>query len=390
MSFFEKAGSKKSDIWLSVLFFGLLLIGFVILTSSSIGIGDKIMGDKYYYMKQQFIKGIIPAVAIFLFFSYFNYKKVKRLSTILFFVSLFLLVAVLIMGMASGGSRSWIDIGIFSFQPSEIAKIAQVVFLAAFFEKMGKNIKDKKDGLVPYLLIIGIPFLLILLQPDLGTLSIFFVICIAMFFVAGGRITHVISICLITILMGAIVLKVDNGTRLERIDVFFHPEKYSTQGDGYHINQAMIAVGTGGMFGRGFGRSVQKFSYLPQVIGDSIFAVMAEEFGFILTSVILGLYFFMLYRFVLVAKQAPDNFSKYFVIGVAVWIGTQVFINVGAMIRLFPLTGVPLPFVSWGSTSMWVLAAACGIVSNISRYSEISNDGRLVKKRNTILLTREK
>lgn len=390
MKFFEKVKDKKADKLFVTLFFTLIVIGFVALWSSSFVIAENATGDKYYYIKQQLIKGIIPSILLFFYFSFLNYKNVRKYSRVIYLVSIVLLVLVLVMGFASGGSRSWIDLKIFSFQPSEIAKVAMIIFLAYFFEKQDKNIRNFKGGFANFLIVCGIPFILILLQPDLGTLIIFFVVCLIMSFAANARVKHLAILLAIVAVFVSIFLKLDQGTRLERIDIFLHPEKYSSQGEGYHINQALIAVGTGGWLGKGIGKSVQKFSYLPQVIADSIFAVMAEELGFIFISVVVIIFFLFIYRCLKIANTAPDNFSKYFAIGFASWIGIQVFVNVGAMIRLSPLTGVTLPFISYGSTSMWVLAIGAGIVANISRYCEENRDGKLVnKKRSNVLILKE-
>lgn len=381
MKFLEKVKNKKADKIFTALFFILMGIGFVSLWSSSIVIAEKVSGDKFFYIKSQLIKGILPSILLFFVFSFLNYKKIRKFSKIIYFISIILLILVLVIGLASGGSKSWIDLSFFSFQPSEIAKISIIIFLAYFFEKADKNIQNLKGGFYNFLILCGIPFVLILLQPDLGTLMIFFIVCLIMAFVAKVKIRHLLALLSVVTVIVVLFLKVDKGTRFERVDIFLNPEKYSSQGEGYHIDQALIAVGTGGVFGKGIGKSVQKFSYLPQVIADSIFAVMAEELGFIFITAIMGVFFMFIYRCINIAKNAPDNFSRYFIIGFSGWIAMQVFVNVGAMIRLSPLTGVTLPFISYGSTSMWVVAIGSGIVSNISRYSEENNDGKLVNKK---------
>lgn len=385
MTIIEKVKNKGPNLLFLGLFFLLIIVGLVVLWSASVVKGEVEYADKYYFVKQQLIKGIIPGIVIFFGFYFIKYKNIKKYVGVLFLVSCVLLILVLIMGTEIGGSRSWLFLasGLPGFQPSEIIKLAQIAFLAMYFEKIDKNIKTVNEGLLPFLFIFGIPAFLIFLQPDLGTLIIFFAICISMFFSAGAKIRHVASIVLITLLAVFIMLKIDKGTRLERIDIFLNPEKYSEQGDGYHIKQSLIAVGSGGILGRGIGKSVQKFSYLPEVVGDSIFAIMAEELGFIMTSAVLFLFFMFLYQCVKIAKRAPDKFSSYFVIGFVSWIGFQVFVNVGAMIRLSPLTGVPLPFMSLGGTSMWVICAACGTIFNISKYT-VEEEGSQKKKRSIL------
>ena len=390
MDIFKEAKDKKADTLFVVLFFLLVIIGFIALWSSSFVLAEKVTGDKYYYIKQHLIKGTIPSIILFSFFSFLNYKQVRKYSKLIYFVSVGLLILVLIIGFASGGSRSWIDLKLFSFQPSEIAKVAIIVFLAYFFEKQGKNIQNLKGGFLNFIILSGIPLILILLQPDLGTLIIFSVICFVMAFSAKARISHLAMLLAVVVIAVMVFLKVDTGTRLERIDIFLHPDKYSTQGEGYHINQALIAVGTGGWVGRGIGKSIQKYSYLPQVMTDSIFAVIAEEAGFIFTSLFLVIFFLFINKILSISKNAPDDFSKYFTAGFASWMAFQCFVNIGAMIRLSPLTGVTLPLISYGATSMWVIAIGAGITSNISRHCKETKEGRMVNKnRNNILILKE-
>lgn len=397
MNLLKKIEKHNINYTLLALFVSIVLIGFVMLFSSSIIIADKKFDDKYYFIKHQLFFAIIPSLILFISFGFVNYKIFKKNYLTIFGLSLLLLVAVLIPGIgeAHGGARSWIGIGPIPFQPSEIMKFSLIIFLAAVFEKLGRDIKDFKQGFIPYVVIFGVIGVLLLMQPDLGTLSILYIISLAIYFVAGGRKRHVLLWLFVSFLALLLFLKIDQGlsggVRTTRINLFLHPENYSVRDEGYHVNQAMIAVGSGGLFGRGIGNSVQKFSYLPEVIADSIFAVIAEELGFILSMGFLSLYFFFLYNSLSVAKNAPDNFSKYFIVGVVTWIGFQVFVNIGAMIRLYPLTGVPLPLVSYGGTSMWVMSVACGIILNISRYSSNSSEklGNISNRKSRVLINKD-
>lgn len=387
MNFLKKLQKHNINYTLLALFISILIVGFVMLFSSSIIISDKKFDDKYYLIKHQLFYGIIPALIIFLSFSFIDYKLIKKYYLVIFGVSFLLLILVLIpgIGQVHGGARSWIGIGPIPFQPAEIMKFSLIIFLSVVFEKLGREIKDFKTGFIPYITVFGVVALLLLMQPDLGTLTILYVISLAVYITAGGSKLHVFGLMVFSALALFVFLQTGNGAvRNVRIDIFFHPEKYSNKNEGYHVNQAMIAVGTGGVFGKGIGNSVQKFSYLPEVIADSIFAVIAEELGFVLTTGFLALYFFFLYNCLTVAKNAPDPFSRYFVAGVVGWIGFQIFVNVGAMLRLMPLTGVPLPLVSYGSTSMWVLAVACGVVLNISRYAKVDDNGSMERKSKVI------
>lgn len=399
MNLLKKIEKHNINYTLLILFLLIVVVGFVMLFSSSIIIAEKKTGDQFYYIKHQLFAGIIPSIILFLFFSFkLNYKIVKKFYLIVFLLSFLFLIAVLIpgIGSASGGARSWIYVfDLFSFQPAEVMKIALIVLFAVVFEKLGsEDIKDFKQGFIPFVVVLILVGFLLLLQPDLGTLSIIFVISFVMFFIAGGKIRHLLSLLVFSIAILALFLKIDQsltgGIRTTRIRLFLNPEQYSKRNEGYHINQAMIAVGTGGLFGRGIGNSVQKFSYLPEVMADSIFAVIAEELGFVLTSIFLFLYFYFIKECLSVAKNAPDDFSRFFVIGVVSWISFQVFVNVGAMVRLYPLTGVPLPLVSYGGTSMCIISTACGIIVNISKYSTPKEKlGENMERKSRVIINKE-
>lgn len=355
-------------------FFLILIIGIIALFSASLIYAEKKTGNQYFYIKGQILKGVIPSIILFLFFAYVvDYrKKVRKFSNIAFIGTIFLLILVLIpgIGMYYGGARSWLNLGFITFQPAEILKLTLIMFLSLFFEKNKDIVKEKWGGVWYYIILMFVIAILLLLQPDLGTLLIICVISFAIYFFAGMKGKIAIGLLGVASLALLIFLKIDNGVRTMRIDLWLHPDNYSKTDEGYQINQAMIAVGTGGIFGRGIMNSVEKFSYLPEVIADSIFAVIAEELGFVFTVMfILVPYFVLLWRMVKIIKGTNDSYGRYFIVGVVAWIGFQVFVNIGAMIRLCPLTGVPLPFISYGSTSMWVLSVACGIVANISKNS---------------------
>ena len=221
-----------------------------------------------------------------------------------------------------------------------------------------------------FLVYLGLVGGLIILQPDIGTLFIIILISLVVFYMAGARYKHLFYIMLAGA-AGFVVLIKAASYRLDRLTSFLHPS-VDPQGIGYHINQALLAVGSGGWFGLGLGHSEQKFQYLPEVAGDSIFAVIAEELGFVLILAVIVVFLWLFTRIMKVAKNAPDMYGNLIAVAVATWIVGQFFVNVAAMLRLMPLTGVPLPLISYGGTAMMTAMAGIGIVVNISRYTRVS------------------
>lgn len=359
----------------ALLFAGLLVFGLLMLASASWPLGfDRFYGNGYYFLVHQLLFGILPGAVGFLVAYFVPHEWYRKVALPMLAISLLLLVIVFIpgLGMEIKGSRSWIDLGLFSFQPSELVKFTFLVYLAAWLEgSMGKNVRDMTKGLAPFLVVLGVIMLLLLLQPDTGSMGIIVMMALAVYFVAGAPMKYfaffgVAGAALLWLLFTV------SPYRAERLTAFLHPE-LDKQGSGYQINQALLAIGSGGVLGRGYGHSLQKFQYLPEVAGDSIFAVIAEELGFVLTSAFVVLYVAMLFRGLVIAERAPDAFGTYLVVGVMAWLGIQAFVNIGAMVALLPLTGVPLPFVSYGGTALAISMAAVGVVLNVSKSSKEMN-----------------
>jgi cell division protein FtsW len=300
-----------------------------------------------------------------------NYQKLKKIAPFLLFASIILLITVFIpgLGVKYGGSQSWINLFGMSFQPSELVKLTFMLYLAGWLAKKGESgVRDFYYGFLPFLFLLGIVSGLMLLQPDLGTLSIIIFMCVAVFFASGARWKHVLGLIGAGILSILLLIKI-SPYRAARLTTFLHPE-LDPLGIGYHINQAFLAIGSGQWFGRGFGFSRQKFSYLPEVTGDSIFAVLSEELGFIFASLFILAFLFFTIRGFKIAKQAPDQFGTLLAIGITSWFAFQAFFNICSMIGLMPMTGVPLPFVSAGGSALAVAMAAVGILVNISRQQK--------------------
>ncbi|NOY35603.1 MAG: cell division protein FtsW, partial [bacterium] len=307
---------------------------------------------------------------IFLFLAYkIHYTKWKKFAVPIFIFSFLLtaLVFVPMVGFEHGGAKRWLVFGPVSFQPSEFLKFGFILYLASWISSRKKEINSFKFGFIPFLIITGFVGVLLVLEPDLGTLGVIAITSLAMFFVGGGKFSQVaIAVFLGMALLGGLVLIKPHA--MSRVMVFMDPS-YDPQGIGYQLRQSMIAIGSGGISGRGFGMSVQKFNYLPEPIGDSVFAVFAEEFGFAGSLFLIGLFLLFLYRGLFIASRAPDSFSGLFAFGIVILIVTQSFINIGSMIGILPLTGLPLIFVSQGGSALVVTLAEIGILLNISKYS---------------------
>ncbi len=345
----------------------LVLIGLVMLASASWPMGYDRFDDGYYFLKHQLIFGFLPGLIGCFVMMRLPYTYLRRFAPHMLGLSIVLLILVFIPGIGAefGTSHSWISLGSFSLQPSEIVKLTFLIYLAAWLESRSRvELRSVATGLAPFLTVLAVLALLLLLQPDTGTLGIIVLTAFAVYFVAGAPLRYLFALGGLGVGALALLLKY-SSYRAERILTFLHPE-LDPDGIGYHINQALLAIGSGGFFGRGYGHSLQKFQYLPEVAGDSIFAVLAEEFGFVLGSAFIILYITFLFRGLTIGDRAPDAFGKYLAIGIVVWFGVQAFVNIGAMVGIMPITGVPLPFVSYGGTALAVCLTAAGIVLNIS------------------------
>ena len=367
----RKARGTIDYIFLAVVA-AIILFGLIMLLSASAPSGYQQFSDSYYFVKHQFIFGFIPGLAGLFLFSRIPYTFWQKHAWNLLIISLILLVLVFIPGLSAGigSAHSWINVGgVFSVQPSEIVKLTFLFYLAAWLgQRDQRGMSDVNSSFIPFLLVLGSIMLLMILQPDIGTMSIIAAMSLVVYFVAGAPITYIIG--LVVAGFGALGLLITAAPyRAARFTTFLHPEM-DPQGIGYHINQALLALGSGGFFGLGYGRSRQKFQYLPEVSGDSIFAIIGEEMGFLIAVVTVGLFLLFLWKIVEIAKRAPDKFAKYVVVGIGAWIVIQAFVNIGSMVALMPITGVPLPFISYGGTSLAISMTAIGVVLNISKYSK--------------------
>lgn len=362
---------KRADRLFLLLFAVLLVFGLVMLASASAPMGYARFGDTYFFIKRQLLFGLVPGVFLFLILARLNYQILQKFSGVLYLLSLVLLVLVFIpgLGLVINGSRSWVSLMGFSFQPSEFAKLTVIIILAKLLSE-SRNIQDWKNGLMPILAMLIPAVLLIAAQPDVGTLSILVVIIFAMLYLAHTPKIYLFILGLLGV-VAFMALLWAAPYRVQRLTTFLHPE-LDPQGIGYQINQAYLAVGSGGFWGMGLGHSRQKFQYLPEVQADSIFAVIAEEMGLLITAGLVMLITALTLRGLKIAKGAPDQFGRLLGAGIMIWFIWQSFLNIGTIVGLLPLTGVPLPFISHGGSAMMIGLASIGIMASLSKESKIN------------------
>lgn len=358
--------SQKQQLDLLLLFVTLFLVvfGLLMVYDSSAIQGLKDFNDSLYYIRQQLVWVGLGVLSLF-FFTQFDYKKFRKLSVPLLFLSLLLLVGVFIpgLGVSGGGAHRWLKIGGITIQPAEIIKLTGVIFLASLFEK--------KVRLIPFLILMaGVTLVTAVLQKDLGSTIVFVAISALVYFAAGGSIWHFIGIIPLGII-SLLILILTSSYRSKRILAFLDPFS-DTQGFTYHISQVLIALGSGGLFGLGLGHSRQKFEYIPEVSTDSIFGIVGEELGFLGGSLVIILFVVLLIRGFKIAQNCQDNFGKILALGLTSWLGIQALINLSSMTALLPLTGVPLPFISYGGSALVANLTAVGILLNISRQNAVS------------------
>ena len=348
----------------------LIVVGLVMLFSASSVVSYARFGNTYHYLlRQVFALGI--GLVVFWIVSRIDYHWWKKFASFFLLFSLFLLILVFIPGIRAeyGTSRSWINIFGYSFQPAELVKISFLIYLSTWLEAKKGELSSLTGGIVPFLAILGLISLLMLAQPDLGTLFIIALTSFSVFFAAGGKVSHIFLTVLLAALALFVMLSLKSSYQSDRFRCYNDPQ-YSVRDKCYQINQSMIAVGSGGLFGRGLGESRQKFMYLPEVWGDSIFPIIAEETGFVFSTLLVLLYLFVFYRGLLIARGAPDIYGSSLAIGIVIWLAIQTFLNIGGMINLIPMTGVPLPFISAGGSATLSVLLAMGILVNISKQTK--------------------
>ena len=343
--------------------------GFLILASASGSLSERQFQVPYYYVFNQFIKGFLPGLLGFCIGLSIPYTFWRKAAVPLMLVSLVLMALVFMpsIGMSYGGATRWLSLGPITFQPSEILKLSLIMYLASWLESRRPVIQEYSATFIPFVIIMFVVAVFLGMQPDLGTLSIMCANAIFMYFVGGSRVSQIGALIVFGLIGFFAILQLMPYSR-DRIMVFLNPES-DPLGKGYQVNHAFIAIGSGGFWGRGVGESFEKYGFLPEPIGDSIFAVFAEEFGFIGSMVLILLFLVFIWRGLLIASGASNVFGKLLGTGIIVSIAVQAFVNIGANAGILPLTGVPLPFISYGGTSLTMSLLGVGILSNIAKQN---------------------
>nr|WP_256205210.1 stage V sporulation protein E [Piscibacillus halophilus] len=366
----NKKSESQMDYVLLAAILILLLIGVLMVYSASSVWSEYKFGDAFFYLKRQVLFAIVGLIGIWVMVKIPYFKWVNMAVTI-YIVCILLLVALFIpgIGMVRGGANSWIGVGAFSIQPSEFMKLGLILLFAKILPTRQHDLPFLFKGFFPMLGLIVFPFGLIMLQPDLGTGLVLVLTGMLLLFIAGAKISHFIGLAV----MGLVALAgliISAPYRISRIQAFLDPWE-DPLGDGFQIIQSLYAIGPGGLMGMGFGNSMQKYFYLPEPQTDFIFSVMAEELGLIGGSFILFLFFVIVWRGILIAVHSQDLSASLVAFGITSMIMVQVMINISVVIGLIPVTGITLPLLSYGGSSLTLTLVSFGILLNISRYATI-------------------
>lgn len=349
----------------------LVIAGFFIFSSASLGLLAR-NGARFSQVAfSQFFLGLFLGIIALLITLKIKHQFWRKHAFYIFIISVIAALLVFIpgLGLETNGARRWIDFGFITFQPAELLKIGFVIYFAAWLTNAKDKLHTIGHGIIPFIILLAITGGILFAQPDTGTFLVVLATGIAMFIAAGARWRDIFALGGIAAVSLSAFAYVYPYVK-DRILTFINPAS-DALGSGWQIKQSLIAIGSGEIFGRGFGQSVQKFQYLPEPVGDSIFAVAAEEFGFIGSILIIMLFLFLAFRGLKIAAKAHDNFSGLLVVGIVILIVSQSFINIGAMLGVMPLTGLPLLFISHGGSALLFALAEVGIVLNISKFKKI-------------------
>lgn len=356
-----KTQSQAIDKPLLFVVLGLVLFGLVMILNVSVVEAAKLFGDKFFFVKRQIIWAGL-GILLMSVLAAVPYRFFRGLAVPLFWATVGLLIAVLIPGIGTviSGARRWLELGPIVIQPSELAKPALIIYLAHIF--------SKQKSFLPFLFAVGLVLGLVIFEPDMGTGVVLGTVSLLLYFASGAPIAYFFAS--IPLLALAILgLALSSEYRKARLLTFLDPTT-DPLGASYHVRQIIIALGSGGLFGLGLGQSRQKYLFLPEPTTDSIFAIIGEELGFLGASLVLLAFLFLIWRGLRIALGTQDPFGRFLAVGITSWLGIQAFINLGAMVALVPLTGVPLPFLSYGGSSLVAGLAGIGIILNVSRYRQ--------------------
>lgn len=361
-----KSKQKHFDFGFLLIVLALIAFGLVMVFSSSSEAARVNHGDALYFIKRQTAWAIISIFCMFVT-SGIDYRRYKKLSKPAMGLAFILLVAVLIVGVEINGGKRWLDLKVIGFQPSEVAKLALILFFANGLSGNGKQLKRFGTGFLPYICILGIIAILLLAEPHMSATVVIVLIGVAMLFAAGAKISHLALIGSLGFGAG-IALIFSSPYRLQRLTSFQDPFK-DILGDGWQIVQSLYAIGSGGLFGVGFGRSRQKFLYIPEPHNDFIFSIICEELGYIGAVAVIFMFAILIFKSVMIAINAPDKFGSLVATGITTLVAVEMIINVLVVTSTMPVTGMALPFFSYGGTSLLMHAVAMGIMLNISKHT---------------------
>ena len=375
----KKVATKRKAVDFSLLMAALLLvfIGIIMVFSSSWPEGMQDFGSGYYFLKKQMISSSIGLIGLLICMN-IDYKLWKKYSVLVFIAAL-LLVGLLFtpLGIELKGARRWVNLGFTTFMPADAVKIGAIIFFSSFLSNKKEDIETLRQGTIPAFIFIGIACGAIYIQKDLGTTITLAGTLMAMFFVAGMKLSHLITLIVtgstaVTLIVMKALKSTDpkNSYRLRRIISFIDPFA-DRQGGGWQAVQSLYALGSGGLFGLGLGKSRQKFFYIPEPYNDFIFAIIGEELGFLGTFAVIILFLILIWRGVRIALTAKDSFGCYLATGITALVTIQTLIHIAVVTSSIPTTGITLPFISYGGTSLMIYMSAIGILLNISRYSDL-------------------
>jgi cell division protein FtsW len=359
-----KPRSDRLFFWIVI---SITLFGFFIFSSASLGLLNRDGANFSHVLIKQLII-LIGSLILFLVVSKIDYKYWRKFSPYILGIGVVLTLMVFIpgLGLTSGGARRWLVLGSWAFQPTEFLKFGAIIFLATWFSRSPQLTQSWQYGFTPFLVLMGAIGLILALQPDIDAIFLIFIAGLAMFYAAGAKWKQLGAILLIAIAAFGIIA-VNKPYILGRIKTFFNPNQ-NVLSASYQVNQSLIAVGSGGITGRGFGQSLQKFKYLPEPIGDSVFAVAAEEFGFIGCMVIIGLFLALTLSGLKIATRTTNTFGRLTIVGIVIMFIAGAFSNIASMLALIPLSGTPLIFISHGGTALVMALVQAGIILNISKH----------------------
>ncbi len=363
------ASKKPFDFWILFTVLILLALGTVMVFSAGAPYAyNWFKGDTYFFLKKQ-LKLLPVGFAAMLVTMNIDYRKFGKWSPIFLVISIILMVLVLIpgIGIESKGARRWLGIGDYSFQPSELAKLSLVLFFSYSLSRRRDRLERFFSGLLPYLLILAVFAVLLLLEPHKSCTAIVGIVAFIILFCAGAKIRHFVLLAAPAVAAVGVIIAMSDYSR-QRILSFLNPSA-DPQGAGWQTRQSLYAIGSGGLFGRGIGKSLQKYLYIPEPHNDFILSVLAEELGFIGVFTVLVLFLIFIWRGIKVSLNAPDVLGSLTAAGITSLIAVQVVINVAVVTGSMPVTGIPLPFFSYGGTSLLFLMSSVGILLNISRYA---------------------